>query len=279
MIMIKYIASLVLIATLLTSCYDTEIYFEDQFIPVVQGYLDNNEDSVNIKVTEMLSFGDDSTGGQGITGLNILLENREANEFYYLTESDSIGEYYYPEGIEITASDSFHLSFEHNGELISAATVVPELPPLVNISTDTIYVEKVATIFEFKEIVWPAAINISWEYQNNEYFYFVVENIEYSPVSIIPSDMVNPFFGGRFKTVSVPVNGTEYQILPESLTEFGSYRVTMYSVNEEYARLYDTMNQDASELNEPYSNIENGLGILTAFSSREVYFEVMQKIN
>ncbi len=272
----KNIIGLFIIAPFLTSCYDTEIEFEDQFIPVVQAYLDNDENSVNIKVTEMLSFGDDSTSGQGIPDLNIVLENKNQNRIYNLSETDSIGEYICQEEIEIEVSDSFYLSFEHNGELISASSVIPELPPLISISTDTIYVEKVASMFEFKDIVWPEAINISWEYQDMRYFFFKVENIESSPVSIIPDDLGHPP-GTRFRTVSVPVNGTEYQILPQSLTEFGTYRITMYSVNDEYVRLYDSLNQDASELNEPYSNIDNGLGIFTAFSSRVVYFEVMQE--
>jgi hypothetical protein len=39
--------------------------------------------------------------------------------------------------------------------------------------------------------------------------------------------------------------------------------------------LYETQEQDTRKLNEPYTNIENGLGIFTAFCSDTLYFEAI----
>jgi hypothetical protein len=39
--------------------------------------------------------------------------------------------------------------------------------------------------------------------------------------------------------------------------------------------LYSSLNQDSRELNEPYSNVTNGLGIFTAFNSDTLYIEVI----
>ena len=50
-----------------------------------------------------------------------------------------------------------------------------------------------------------------------------------------------------------------------------------FTVNEEYALLYETSTQDSRDLNEPYTNINNGLGIFSGFASQEVYFEVIKK--
>jgi len=60
-------------------------------------------------------------------------------------------------------------------------------------------------------------------------------------------------------------------------TQYGTHKVTIYHVNEEYALLYETSTQDSRDLNEPYTNINNGLGIFSGFASQEVYFEVIKK--
>ncbi len=38
-------------------------------------------------------------------------------------------------------------------------------------------------------------------------------------------------------------------------------------VNEEYAPLYATLQQDSRDLNEPFTNITGGLGVFTAFAA------------
>ncbi|MDB4063024.1 hypothetical protein N9541_03055 [Flavobacteriaceae bacterium] len=47
--------------------------------------------------------------------------------------------------------------------------------------------------------------------------------------------------------------------------------------SKEYALLYETSTQDSRDLNEPYTNINNGLGIFSGFASQEVYFEVIKQ--
>ena len=58
-------------------------------------------------------------------------------------------------------------------------------------------------------------------------------------------------------------------------SQYGRHKVTIYKVNEEYALLYETSEQDSRDLNEPYTNINNGLGIFSGFASQEFYFSVI----
>ncbi len=81
--------------------------------------------------------------------------------------------------------------------------------------------------------------------------------------------------GFIFQMVTRPVNDDFYEISPRELTHFGTHRVIVFSVNEEYVNLYETQEQDTRKLNEPFSNIENGLGIFASFSSDTLYFEVV----
>lgn len=55
--------------------------------------------------------------------------------------------------------------------------------------------------------------------------------------------------------------------------------VKIFWVNQEYANLYDNLEQDSRDLNGPPTNIKNGLGIFSAFNSQNVYFEVKKGIN
>ena len=75
--------------------------------------------------------------------------------------------------------------------------------------------------------------------------------------------------------ITQPTNDNFYSIDIRQLTHYGTHRIVFTSVNDEYVNLYSSLNQDSRELNEPYSNIENGLGIFTAFNSDTLYFQVV----
>ncbi len=46
--------------------------------------------------------------------------------------------------------------------------------------------------------------------------------------------------------------------------------VRVYKVNQEYANLYRSREQDSRSLNEPLTNVQNGLGVFSAFASDSV---------
>jgi hypothetical protein len=71
--------------------------------------------------------------------------------------------------------------------------------------------------------------------------------------------------------------GDEYRITRINVTNLGLHRVNVYRVNQEYADLYRSRNQDSRDLNEPLTNIANGLGVFTAFNSDSVFFRVVQE--
>jgi len=47
-------------------------------------------------------------------------------------------------------------------------------------------------------------------------------------------------------------------------------------MNQEYTALYDNRTQDARDLNQPSSNVQNALGIFSVFNSQEA-FELMRE--
>ena len=83
--------------------------------------------------------------------------------------------------------------------------------------------------------------------------------------------------GMFFRFRSEPFIGDMYIINSRMLEKYGKHTIKIYSVNEEYANLYENRSQDSRNLSEPVTNVKNGLGIFTAFSYDEVAFYVKNK--
>ena len=72
---------------------------------------------------------------------------------------------------------------------------------------------------------------------------------------------------GRRRLVFAPTAADSLPINALGLPFLGRYRVQVWRVNEEYATLYNTLQQDSRDLNEPFTNITGGLGVFTAFAA------------
>lgn len=274
--MIKRFSILLLISTL-AGCYDSELVFEDQYEVVVEAYLFVNKQENKVNLSNMISFGSDTVGGEMISGADLSLHH-DAHS-WILTQSDSIsGTYFLEEELAMIPGDTFMLLVELGEDILSAKTIVPDDPPLLSMSASSIRIPKVESIMEFRELEMPDPMELSWDNPAANYFFLNIQNIESYPISIMPDPPEDrPFAGGgfAFQMITRPTNDNFYSIDMRQLTHFGTHRVIFTSVNDEYVNLYNSLNQDSRELNEPYSNIENGLGIFTAFNSDTLYFEVV----
>ena len=102
----------------------------------------------------------------------------------------------------------------------------------------------------------------------------VVESVADTIDPIFPEQVLNALEGFRF--VSEPSSETSITFFGSALVSFGRYSVKVYHINQEYADLYENRTQDSRDLNEPPSNIANGLGVFSAFNSQEKFFEVVR---
>ncbi len=272
----KYIILLGLVP-LLTGCFKADMEFKDQYEPVVEAYLFVNKEVGNINLSSMFSFGADSLGGESITNAEVVLEGAENS--WELIHDDSIpGRYYMEEQPAFIPGDTFRLRVELNEESLSAVTVIPEVPPAVSMSSTSIYVPRVNDMREMQGVEMPDPVELTWDNPEAKYFFLDIQNIESYPISIMPDppdDRPKPPGGFSFQMITEPTNSNYYSIDTRDLDYFGTHRIVFTSVNEEYVYLYNSLSQDSRELNEPYSNISNGLGIFTAFNSDTLYLEVI----
>jgi Domain of unknown function (DUF4249) len=270
---------LLLFIPFLTGCFDSELEFEDQFEPVLEAYLYADKAFENVKLSTMISFGTDSSGGDMITDATISLENDLSS--WTLVHNDSLPGYYdLEETPSFSPGDTLKLNVELDDEVLIAMTVVPGNPPAVSKSSGSIYIPKVNDPREFKTIEMPDPLELTWDNPEGKYYFLHIQNIESNPISIRP-EVPDGMPAGRgpggfaFEMVTEPTNGTFYAIEAMQLKYYGTHRIIMTSVNDEYVNLYSSLNQDSRELNEPYSNVTNGLGIFTAFNSDTLYIEVI----
>ncbi len=110
-----------------------------------------------------------------------------------------------------------------------------------------------------------------------------IQDLHFMVVEAV-SDTLDPIFIDQelralegFRFVSEPTDASSLNFLSGSVESFVTYSVKVYHINEEYVAIYENSNQDSRDLNEPPSNVQNALGVFSAFNSQEVFFEVVRE--
>ena len=199
------------------------------------------------------------------------------------------GFYNYPgTDLSVEAGNQFGLEVNYYGKVATAITNVPPQPQQLDIYPQQLVVVSIGSggFGEFRRFFEDdtTAVRVDWSNPEGASFYVTLENLETDPQPINANILDNfPInfdgdlgrgFMSRF--ISVPVSGEEYRITRQNVTYLGRHLVKVYRVNQEYVDLYRSRSQDTRDLNEPLSNVEDGLGIFTAFNSDSVYLEVVQ---
>ena len=114
-------------------------------------------------------------------------------------------------------------------------------------------------------------IKISWDNGGGDYYFIKMDYLEST------QDLVNENLAGQSiptsTTTEVLSNG-QYEIKSRSLYFFGTYRIILYKINQEYADLFETINQSSQNLTDPVSNLDNAWGIFTGLNADTMYLEV-----
>lgn len=262
---------LLLVFFLFVSCENVPDFEPDESIPVVEAFLYTGNTVEDIKVTEIVPLGGD-TNDIEIDGLNIeILWN--GNSYPLQNNTSKAGTYFYPESdLEIISGETYEIRFNYADKAVSSTTTIPAAPTGTALSRDTITLPQLNSLFDAAPLQNAnLAIDIAWENPDRDYFFLVIENIEADPEAIDVGNIVNL----GFEFVSTPTQNNFFTIFPFAhYSQFGTHRIIIYRVNEEYALLYETIDQDSRDLNEPFTNINNGVGIFSGFASDTLYLEV-----
>lgn len=153
---------------------------------------------------------------------------------------------------------------------LSARTVVPTRPTGARMASSTLTVPRLGLggpggLGGGRPDLSLAQTMVRWTRTPGALYFVTLDNIEANPVAIdfgLPERL-----RGRRRVVFAPTAADSLPINALGLPFLGRYRVQVWRVNEEYAALYNTLQQDSRDLNEPFTNVSGGVGVFTAFAA------------
>ncbi len=256
---------------IISACEDDDYTLTDADIPVVEAYLIPGEPINHVKLSKLIPFLSDDTLGttEAISNANIKIFTE--NDTYELLEStDSAGWYYFPDtNMLIIENQEYGIEFTYKEQTVSAQTITPEKPLNFELSQNLFYIQRMEEgdmpTFDVQ------TCEITWDNPDGSYYYLNIELMDtvIDPVNYMITDTI-------MQTLTTPVISDVYNITSRNMRYYGTYRVILYKVNEEYAYLYSTTSTTSQSLTDPYTNIENGKGIFTAFNTDTLFFEVKE---
>lgn len=239
---------------------------------VLRGYLFAGQPVQDIQLTSSASIFSSDTVDPPVSDATVLLL-KGGNSYSLAPNAANPGYYYYPgNDLTVATGDDFKIQIDYHGQQTSAETVVPAQPTGITISTSTMRFQPdtIQTRFGTRLTVVGLDTTVAtWANPTGDYYYIVIESID-STRQLLRGDSL---FTRRF--VSQPTNQQSYRINNNSILYTGRHVLRVYHVNKEYADLYRSREQDSRTLNEPLTNVRNGLGIFSAFASDSLYFSVV----
>ena len=260
------------------ACGELERPNTEQF--VVEGFVTADFTIDNIKVKETLELQDEIMDIPIEDALVTIFSDEAQVVLEYNTSTkkyvDQSRDFIVQVGQEIAIEIAF------NGTVASSAAIVPEKPTGLELSEIELEVPELTFGFLLREQIADLFENevstFSWQGTEGRSYYVVIayqgETVDPILPDGIPAESLELLSSFRF--VSEPSEATSFDIIAVALESYGRHVAKVYSVNEEYVALFNSETQDSRDLNEPPSNIVNGLGIFSAFAVDSLEFTVVR---
>ncbi len=271
----KYYIGFIALLLVTISCEEeiNSITLEDEKL-VVEGYLYAGAPVDSIRITKVQAYSN-TEGAEPVDDLEVILSNG-INE--YMLESIGAG-YYSLLDHDVQYDSRYSIKTVFEGDTIYAETYVLGEKD-ITLSEEKIRLEKIEFNGGFPggDLTDLQVVDIEWNNPESNYYFVDIENIESDPEFV--NEIFAEFAGDIPETffTSEPAITSIYSINSNrELRYFGTYEITVYRLNVEYAALYSSVGSSTLSLAEPPSNIENGFGIFTAVTPHTLYLEVEKK--
>ena len=240
---------------------------------VVEAFLFANEAITEVFVGGTFALGGDPDSAAVINDADVRLVKNGVP--YTLDAVGDSGRYEYRgRDLVVEEGDVFLLEVDYYGRTAVGQTTVPPPPVGVAIESDTLFAPRFGPLRR-RSVPGERNTEVTWLNPDELWHFVVIESLEDSVSQIFP-DQVLERIQRRFRFVSQPTLDPLFGVSVLMLEDMGEHQVRVYRVNEEYQELYENRTQDSRDLNEPPSNIRNGLGVFSAFNSVVVPFAVVR---
>ncbi len=266
--------SMLTVAIVGAGCADTPTEEGGVNLVVVEAFLFAGETVDDVRLTEAVPLGTDSTEVPTINDAQVALIK---NGVRYALQPTGEGGYYGYSGADlmVETGDLFRLEVSYFGKVAVGETVVPEPPVNVAIDGDTLFAPTFGTgIGPGQGGFNPqnSQLAATWDNPDERLHFVVLAGLDEGTEAILPDQFIERI--GRFRFTSEPTIDDFYIVRLLALRDLGQHEARVHRVNQEYADLYENRTQDSRDLNEPPSNITDGLGVFSAFASEIVVFQV-----
>lgn len=267
---------LLLLFLTIISCEELDRPNTEQF--VVEGFItaDFQIDDIKIKRTVGIA---DSIIDQAIPDADVRIFSEQ--EQLQLVYNELTRKYEDPIGtFPILTGQHYRLEIEVDGTVASGASTVPDKPTGLALSDTSLVIPTLFLSFSLRdqivELFETAVFTLEWDAEPGRSYYVVIQTLEQKIDPIIPVEVPEESkeLLSSFRFISEPSEETSFVIRGIALESYGRHVARVYSVNQEYVDLFNSSTQDSRDLNEPPSNIQNGLGIFSAFAVDSLVFEV-----
>ena len=259
---------------LLAGCEGATLQPPVNELVVVRGYLQANTSLSGLNISSTLDLGSPDTIGPPVKDATVhIIRAETCYELIHWSKGNygSPTNPYTPDcpdcGLFLNEGDTIQLEVFHFGKVATASTVIPPQPRNLTLSSSVVSVPSTEGGASQGN-----AFEISWELEGDYWFYLELRSIG---STFVPVD------GGELVVGYVPpvrtqlFNTRRFIVTWDMLPYYGHHWAKVVVVNREYVEMYLTRNQDSRDLNEPVSNVLNGLGIFTALNSDYLEFDVI----
>ena len=235
-----------------------ETEFTDR--PVVCCYLSAGE-SPTLTVQKLIPFQSDAVfSDEDVNSLEITITDQTSGKEYPLSSTGE-GTYANPDLIAQSGCE-YRLSFDYDGVPVSAVTTVPSAPEEVAFS---------ATKIEVMSLQPPQAVSkapgggieITWKNDEGEYYIVEGRTGSTNPVVDVEDDEDMPAKSFKLNYTQ----GTSATLSSSDFNYYGTYRVSVIHINQEYAVLSQGGSTSSTTLVDVKGNVDGGYGIFTGISS------------
>ena len=262
----------------LLGCSDLERPNTEQF--VVEGFVTAGLAVDNIKVKKTLSLEDEIMDIPIEDAIVTLFGDEGQVQLVYNEGTKKYEDQ--SDGFVVQVGQTVSIEIALDGTIASSSSIVPEKPTGLELSDIELEVPELTFGFLLREQIQDLFENeispFSWKGEEGRSYYVVIEyqGEDIDPIlpDGIPAESLELL--SSFRCVSEPSEATSFDIIAVALESYGRHVAKVYSVNEEYIALFNSETQDSRDLNEPPSNIFNGLGIFSAFAVDSLEFDVIR---
>jgi len=278
-----FFSALFSITILTLSCEGDLLPVPEADLIVVRGYLYAGQPVTDVIIASTLALDDESETAIPIDSAVVLLK-RGAEEFvlapvhsYDTTETDTTFSitYTYPDSdLVVAEGDTFILDINYGEQHLTSEAIVPAKPDSFSSNIDTMYVPSFDRNRDYIRWIFADSniIRLNWDNPEDHFHYLLMDNVEEDPE---PLEKTLPPRWRRF--ISEPFIDTSYAMRASTITHFGRHDIVLFHVQTDYVLLYQSSGQNSRDLNEPYNNINGGLGMFTAFNSDTVSIVLLPK--